>query len=103
MSVWLATVAAGGALLAATPSSAERTGPVRPAALREARVAAAAPRAVAPVQFKLLGNTHSVRPRADELEARRAPPKDEPVLEPWSLIAGGLSVMVFIARRRRSD
>lgn len=103
MGLWLAMVAAGGALLAATPSSAERTGPVR-ATVRDARVATAAPRVAPPGQFSLTGNTRSARPRADEigLDARRAP-KDEPALEPWSLIAGGLAVMVFIARRRRVD
>lgn len=103
MGLWLAMLAAGGALLAATPSSAERTGQVR-ASVREQRVMTAAPRAAAPSQFNLLGDMRSVRPRADELglDARRVLPKDEPVFEPWSLIALGLSVMVFIARRRRS-
>lgn len=104
MGLWLAMLAAGGALLAAAPSSAERTGQVR-SGVRDARVAPAALRPAVQSQFGTLGGaTRSVRARADELgaQARRAP-NDEPMLEPWSLIAGGLSVMVFIARRRRSD
>ncbi|MBL0726207.1 hypothetical protein [Piscinibacter sp. HJYY11] len=97
-------IAAGGALLAATPSSAERPGQVL-TAVREHRLPTAAPRPSVQSQFGSVGSgARSARPRADDVvsDARRAP-KEEPMLEPWSLMAGGLSVMVFIARRRRSD
>lgn len=91
---------AGGALLVATPSSAER-----PSARAPARVVApvASPRPAAQARAMNFGRLQADRSRAPfEVEAAR-PVNDEPVLEPWSLIAGALSVMVFIARRRRPD
>lgn len=103
----LVLAAAAGALLAATPSSAERSATVRSVAAREARAltaTAAAPRPHAQRTPSLFGGgARSTRAHVDEplREPRRA--QDEPTLEPWSLIAGALSVMIFIARRRRSS
>lgn len=108
----------GGGLLMATPSSAERS----PwPALAEARAATAptkvqgrpvaatsqtsarSPRPSAQLSGTSFGGARSRRHRADEVDRPGVATDDEPGLEPWSLIAGGLSVMIFIARRRRAD
>lgn len=97
---WLLALAvAGGSLLTAAPSSAERAGTAA-RSLREA----AKPRPVAQTSaFGHGGRAQSARQRDTALSAepRRTAP-DEPLFEPWSLLAGGLSVMGFIALRRRA-
>ncbi|MCR5881909.1 hypothetical protein LRS03_03150 [Rhizobacter sp. J219] len=97
----LALTVAGGALLTAAPSSAERTGTT----IRSVREAAK-PRPVAQAAaFGFDGGAQSTTRRRDagfiSAEPRRAAP-EEPLFEPWSLLAGGLSVMGFIALRRRA-
>jgi hypothetical protein len=101
----LVAAAAGGALFVATPSSAERTSLPR-AVPRDAR-AVPVPRAVAQSSLGSFGARRGARARPDDEtlsgEVHAAKVSDEPTLEPWSLIAGGLAVMIFIARRRRQD
>lgn len=113
---WAVVVAAtGGGLLMATPSSAERSPrhgltesrtSASSKAMQRALGHAALARSERPSAQRAGGSTGAEggarRHREDPL-AGAAPEREEPGLEPWSLLAVGLSVMVFIARRRRAD
>ena len=94
-----------GALQAATPSL-ERAAGTSPTAAREARLFAHKPKAVLAGAMGLRAVKRAgdgSRPSSTRGAEAGAQPDDDVSLEPWSLIAVALSVMIFIAGRRRTD
>ncbi|MBC7995236.1 MAG: hypothetical protein H7Z15_18550 [Rhizobacter sp.] len=93
-----------GALQAATPSFDKAVAKGLSSAAREARLQTPKPRAALGLGSTSSSTTRTARASGDTLRsALPDPAQAEPILEPWSLLAGALGVALFVAGRRRAD